>query len=86
MVSDAEFFQLRSKVYELEAQLNFLYKHLGVSYVPDTSSEDARDAKIIELLKKGDMIGAIKAHREAYGSDLVSAKNAVEALRSRTGY
>ncbi len=85
MVTDAEFSQLRSKVFELEAQIQFLYKHFGLTYVPDTSYDDSRDAQVIELIKEGNLIGAIKAHREAYGSDLVTAKNAVEALRSRIG-
>ena len=86
MSIESEFFQLRSRVFELEAQVQFLYKHLDVTYVPDTSYQDARDAKIIELIKKGDLIGAIKAHREAYDSDLVTAKNEVEALRGKIGY
>lgn len=74
---------LRGRISKLEAQIQFLYKHLGVTFVPETVAND--DAEIVEYLKKGDVMGAIRAHRSTYNSDLAQAKAAVDDIRSRVG-
>lgn len=50
------------------------------------SSEIAAvDAEIEAAIRSGRKIDAIKMYRETYGTDLKSAKEAVEALQSRLG-
>lgn len=74
---------LRGRISKLEAQIQFLYKHLGVTFVPEAVAND--DAEIVEYLKKGDVMRAIRAHRSTYNSDLAQAKAAVDVIRSRVG-
>ncbi len=74
---------LRGRISKLEAQIQFLYKHLGVTFVPEAVAND--DAEIVEYLKKGDVMRAIRAHRSTYNSDLAQAKAAVDDIRSRVG-
>jgi hypothetical protein len=57
---------LSRRVIQLEGQVAFLYKHLGIEFVPESVPSD--DPRIVELLKKGDKLGAIKLHREIYSS------------------
>ncbi len=83
MVSDEQFSRLQARVIQLEGQVAFLYKHLGVTFVPEPKPGD--DPRIIEQLKKGSMIEAIKVHRELNNSSLVEAKQAVEEMKGRLG-
>ena len=75
---------LRGRISKLEAQVQFLYKHLGVTFVPESVSID--EAEIVEYLKKGDVMGAIRMHRSIHNSGLAEAKTAVDEIRSRLGY
>jgi ribosomal protein L7/L12 len=43
------------------------------------------DAEIAAAIRSGRKIQAIKMYRETYGTDLKSAKEAVEALQARLG-
>jgi hypothetical protein len=81
MVTDSEFGSLRLRVKELEGQLAFLYKHLGVTYIPEPGPDE--DPRIIEQIKKGNLIEAIKIHRELTGSGLAESKEAVEKLKTK---
>jgi hypothetical protein len=45
-------------------------------------AEDAEKAKIVELIKKGDMTGAIKLHRTMYNSSFEEAKKAVQMIKA----
>jgi hypothetical protein len=84
MSTETEVLSLRTRVAELEAQVQFLYQHLGVTYVPEAMS--GYDTEIAEYLKRGDMLGAIKIHRARHNSSLAEAKAEVEALKARLGY
>jgi len=83
MITEAEFGVLRMRVRELEGQLAFIYKHLGVTYVPEPSSNE--DPRIIEQIKKGNLGEAIKIHRELNSSGLGEAKMAVDELKMKLG-
>ena len=72
---------LRQRTVRLEAQVEFLFKHLGVSMNADGSP--AVDPRIIEALKKGQAIEAIKIYRELTGLGLAEAKSAVEKIWAR---
>lgn len=80
MSMDYEVTQLNARVRELEDKVDYLLRHLGLDYVKPLSSDDHR---IIEVLKRGNMIEAIKLYREIYNVDLTSAKQAVEGIKSR---
>ena len=65
-----------------KAALNFLYNHLGITNVKVPSMANAR---VIEMLKKGNKIEAIKIYREIHNCGLVEAKQAVDAIEARSG-
>ena len=83
MVTEEAVSLLRMRVKQLEGQVEFLYKHLGVTYIPEPGPDE--DPRIIEQLKKGNMIEAIKIHRELTGSSLPEAKMVVEGIKVKLG-
>ena len=82
MITDQEWQRLRDRVYKLQAQVDFLYQHLGISFTPDTTLDDPR---IVEFLKKGNTLGAMKIHRELYNSDVGTEEEAVLEIKGRLG-
>jgi len=82
MTIETDLIALKLRVRELEDRLKHLYTHLNITYV---ESIEAGDAKIIEMLKKGNKIEAIKIYREMFNVGLVEAKQAVEGMESRMG-
>ncbi len=83
MSSESEILALRSRIAELESRVDFLYNHLGILYRQDTSMGDAR---VIDMLKKGNKIEAIKIYREIYNCGLAEAKQAVDNLEGKLGF
>jgi ribosomal protein L7/L12 len=79
----AQIAALKTRVFQLEAQVRFLYTHLGITYVPEISSIDPPE--VIAALKQGNLIEAIKAYRLATNLGLAEAKAAVEEIRARVG-
>ncbi len=76
----SDVFTLRAKVAELEAKLAFLYKQLNITYVPDV---DALNAPVIELLRAGKLMDAIKRYRDIHQTSLTETNAAVEALKAK---
>jgi hypothetical protein len=74
---------LRSRINHLEAQMDFLYRHLRVTYVENYNPDD--DPRIIDALRRNSVIEAIKYYREINDTGLAEAKAAVEAIRARRG-
>jgi len=74
---------LRSRVSRLEAEVEYLYKHFGLTFSENASPSD--DPRVIEALKKNNMIEAIKQYRELTNTGLADAKAAVEEIRRRRG-
>jgi ribosomal protein L7/L12 len=83
MVTDEAFHDLRNRIIRLEGKVDFLYQHLGLTFEPQTQLTD--DPRIIEQLKKGNLIEAIKIHRQLNDSSMVEAKQAVEEMQGRLG-
>lgn len=52
---------------------------------PATTGAGEVAPEVIALLRRRDKIGAIKAHRARFGTSLLDAKNAVEALERELG-
>ena len=83
MTAESEILALRAHVAELESRVDHLYQHLGISYFPDRGVGDAR---VIDMLKKGNKIEAIKIYREIYNCGLAEAKQAVDGIEARLGF
>ncbi|HYN80491.1 MAG TPA: hypothetical protein VES88_03245 [Gemmatimonadaceae bacterium] len=63
-----------------------VYKPAARSREGSAGTEVAEvDAEIEAAIRSGRKIDAIRLYRETYGTDLKSAKEAVEALQSRLG-
>lgn len=82
MQVEVEIAQLRSRVAQLEAQMTFLYTHLGVTYVPNL---DIINQPVIDLLKTGHYMDAMKAYMDIHKASLSNAKVAVDALNQKHG-
>ena len=74
---------LRSRVSRLEAEVEFLFKHFGLNFSENANPGD--DPRIIDALRKNNLIEAIKIYREINDIGLAEAKSAVEAIRARRG-
>lgn len=71
--ADRQAKRLSLQLKRLERKTDLLLAHAGIA-----EPEDPRMAELDALLAQGKKIQAIKLHREATGSDLVEAKEAVE--------
>jgi len=74
--------EILARVAELESRVDFLYNHLGITHVKVPSMANAR---VVDMLKKGTKIEAIKIYREIYNCGLAEAKQAVDAIEARLG-
>jgi hypothetical protein len=88
MVTDQDFKDLQRHVMQLEGKLNFFYNHFGVTFVPEAAPGD--DPWVIEQIKKGNMMEAIKVYRQIHDTvvpevTFVEAKKAVEDMIQRLG-
>lgn len=77
MVDEYEMIQLKARIAELEARVEYLFKRLNIESIEDTQNIDS---KIIELVKQGNKIEAIKVYRAMYNVGLKEAKDAVDQL------
>ena len=82
MTAESEILALRARITELESHVDFLYNHLGIAHVKDKAMAEAR---VVEMLKKGNKIEAIKIYREIYNCGLAEAKQAVDSIEVRLG-
>jgi ribosomal protein L7/L12 len=82
MSTETEILALRARIAELESRVDFLYNHLGIAQGKNAGMAEAR---VIDMLKKGSKIEAIKIYREVYNCGLAEAKKAVESIESRLG-
>ena len=83
MTAESEILALRARLAELESRVDFLYNHFGITHVQDT---DMANSRVVEMLKKGNKIEAIKIYREIYNCGLAEAKQAVDAIETRLGF
>ena len=83
MNESARIAALTFQVAELERKLDFVMRHLGVTYQePGLSGALAEAAP---LVKQGDKLGAIKLYQQRTGVGLLEAKEAIDALAVRLG-
>ena len=70
--------EARYRITMLERKVNFLIKHFGLEAELDAAPMGFED--VVELLKRGDKIGAIKLYRDKTGVGLAEAKKAVDEM------
>ena len=74
---------LKREVKQLEAKVEFLYQHLGATFVEPLLPTD--DADIVNALRQGNEMEAIKVYRAKNNAGLAEAKTMVDEIRSRLG-
>jgi ribosomal protein L7/L12 len=82
-VEQEQIYNLKSQINRLQAQIDFLYKHLNVEYLEDINPSD--DPEVIKVLRTGNVMEAIKTYRERHNAGLAEAKLAVDDMRARLG-
>lgn len=76
--ADQEILELRRRVEKLERQMMFVLQQQDIEY-RDTLNQTA-PLEVVELLRQGRKLQAIKVYREATGVGLKQAKDYVESL------
>ncbi len=79
--AEQEVFELRQRVSRLERQVAFLLERLEFEYVD--RPDDEVSPEIIDLVRRGNKLGAIKLYRQETGASLRTAKDFVDALFAR---
>jgi hypothetical protein len=74
---------LKGRLSRLEARLEFLYRHLDVTFIEDTRLAD--DPNVIAAIKANNMLEAIKLYRLATNASMEQAKAGIEEMRLRLG-
>jgi ribosomal protein L7/L12 len=84
LVVMVELFQLRRRVTTLtrvEAKLDLLLRNAGLQYDPYADLP----APVVDALRRGDKIGAIRHYRQTTGAGLKDAKEFIEEFQRRAG-
>lgn len=76
--ADREIAELKRRVTQLEAQMAFLLRSLGIEH-PDPPTWEA-SPEILALVRQGKMAEAIKLFRQETGASLKDAKTFIETL------
>ena len=77
MSVDREVLELRIRVAKLERQVAFLLDHLALDY---REEPNGASPEVIELLRSGKKIQAVKLFRQEMGVGLREAKEFIESL------
>ena len=72
--------QLSGQMFEIQNRLDFLYKKLNIEYVEEKIDIDPR---LLDAIKKGNMMEAYTLYRSIHNCDLAAAKIGVGALMKR---
>ena len=78
MSLDREVLELRQQVGKLERQIAFLLDHLGLEYREEPNA--GVSPEILELVRRGDTMGAINLFRRETGFGLKEAKEFIDSL------
>ena len=74
---ESEVFELRQRVDRLERHIDFLTQALGLTYEDEPP---AVSPQLIDLLRRGKKIMAIKVYRQTTGASLSACKEYIESL------
>ncbi|MFO0755430.1 MAG: hypothetical protein U0359_03000 [Byssovorax sp.] len=81
MNDSARIAALELQVGELQRKLDFVTRHLGITYQEPSAPPAIVD--VTALLRQGNKLGAVKAYQEHTGVGLREAKEAVEAIEKK---
>lgn len=84
MIDELEIQAMRARLAKLEAEVRFLYKYFGVTFMP-TFELDPADREVVEYLKKREDLKAVTAYRAIHKVSLNEAKAAVDEIRAGLG-
>ena len=79
MITEHEIFELRQQIGKLERQVAFLLEHLDLEYREEANAEVSPE--ILELVRRGKTISAIKLYREEMGCGLKTAKEFIDSIK-----
>jgi ribosomal protein L7/L12 len=82
MSVEQQLMEMSMRLARLEGEVQDLYRRLKIPYGDEAAHTDER---ILEPLRRGNLIEAIKVYREIYNVGLAEAKQAVESMRTRDG-
>ena len=69
--------ELLTRIAALERKVSALYEHLGVA---EPQGMEGVSPEVLDAVRSGDSIGAIKLYREQTGASLAEAKEFVERI------
>ena len=69
---------LRARVAKLEQIVEQLQRHLGVAFTSRTDGGASGD--VLELVRRGEKLQAMRLHVQQTGSDLKAAKDLIDSL------
>lgn len=78
-MDEHDFNSLKNRVVELEERLDFLYKHLGVQF---SNQPPWADPRVMDAIRRGNKIEAIKIYRELTNTGLAEAKAVIDKLEA----
>lgn len=79
MSTEQELIRLRARVAELEERLDYVFDHLGLT---ENRNPAYKDPRILDLLRQGNKIEAIKLYREMTRAGLAEAKAVIDRLEA----
>ena len=77
---------LKRRIEDLEHHLLMVYEHTGMDTSTLFRDQPSTDPQIVEMLRAGRMVQAIKLYADQQGVDLMTAKVAIERIHARGGY
>lgn len=81
MVSDTEVALLQLRVTELEGRIKFIYEHLHIDYArPQPNNDPAMTPAVLDALRSGNKIEAIRIYRQLTDCSRAVAKAAIEGV------
>jgi len=78
---EKDIFELKQQSAKLERQITFLFDHLGLDY-PDEPDQGVSPV-IMELVRQGRKVAAVKQYRHETGVGLREAKEFVDSLEDQ---
>jgi len=79
MITEHEIFELRQQIRKLERQVVFLLEHLGLEHREEANA--GVSPEVLDLVRKGKKMGAIKLYREEMGCGLKAAKEFIDSIK-----
>ena len=77
---------LKRRIEDLEHQMRMVYEQTGMDTAALHRDEPAIDPHLVEMLRAGRMVQAIKVYADTHGVDLMTAKTAIERIHAEGNY